>query len=105
MPSSSEIVEMKDKLRVLANEQRVRAELKRDLQIDNERKNASSYSAFTAAELAESDSGRFAKRIEVVGQKRETNYPTLPSSSPWSQPDPSGLEPPLGISVADPQHA
>jgi hypothetical protein len=98
MTSPSTIQEMKDKLAILANEQRLRAELKRDLR--DLANNASTLCQFTAAELADND-GRWVKKVEVVGQKRETNYPQLPASSPWHAADPSGLEPPLGISVAE----
>jgi hypothetical protein len=95
--------EQKERVRVLLQDNWLRnRDLREDVRLDNERKNLSTLGQFTAAELAESDSGRFAKKIEVVGQKRETNYPALPPTSPWSSPDPSGLEPPFPIDISEP---
>ena len=42
--------------------------------------------------------GRFKKEIETHVTGVPT-YPSLPASSPWASPDPTGLEPPLGYSV------
>jgi DNA-binding transcriptional regulator YhcF (GntR family) len=46
-------------------------------------------------------SGRFAKALGefTVGSTPTVDYPHLPETSPWSQPQP-GLEPPLGIDVS-----
>jgi hypothetical protein len=83
------------------DEQKTRfVELMRDIAVAKERASATTLSQFTNAELADND-GRWKKQQQIVGQRPKVDYPPLPASSPWSIADPSGLEPPLGISVAE----
>ena len=57
--------------------------------------------ARTEAELEEESGGRFKKktRTTIVGVNPASAYPRLPPSSPWSCPDPTGVEPILGVDV------
>jgi hypothetical protein len=74
-------------------------ELMRDIAAAKELANSTTLSQMTSADLAESD-GRFAKRIEVIGSKREVGYATQPKDQ-WTnqQTMVPNTEPPLGFSV------
>jgi hypothetical protein len=96
----TEQLSQKEKLRTLLQDNWMRnRELREDVRIDNERKtNATTYSVFTESEL-NAEEGRFKKSSQVVGTRRDVSYPQLPASSPWSMPDPSGIEPALGVDI------
>lgn len=50
------------------------------------------------AEIGEEMGGRF-KRLAAIPVTGVPTIPTLPASSPWSVPDPTGIEPPLGVDI------
>jgi hypothetical protein len=101
--------EQRERRETLRNDQLVRnAKLheklaplfERNDQLQRDRDPASTLLAFAESE-AGSISGRWRsnQKSRVLGAKEEALYPNLPPSSPWSSPDPSGLEPPFGIDI------
>jgi hypothetical protein len=62
-----------------------------------------SNSGMTYSRQAEIDQGlenqgRFGQTALVNGREPSVHYPRMPEGSPWAG-DPSGVEPPLGVSV------
>jgi hypothetical protein len=92
-------IEMKEKHRELMNDLAVRrAQQPRPMIGDDNA--ASTYQNFAQSDASLENQGRFAKAQHISGTQPTTQYPRLPSG-PWSGPDPSGLEPPLGIDVSE----
>jgi hypothetical protein len=66
------------------------------LQVFNNDRSVSSYADHAQAD-ANDAGGRFKKLQET--RVTPVEYPKLPASSPWSQPDQVPTEPPLGYSI------
>jgi len=76
-----------------------KAERIRVLLQDKSARDGTTFAERAAATANDERGGRFATyRAPATVVKGGPDYPRIPSG-PWSEPDPTGIEPPLGVSV------
>src|SRR6516165_12349684 len=75
-----------------------KAERIRVLLQDKSARDGTTYAQRAATDVDLNPGGRFATyRAPATVVKGGPDYPRIPSG-PWSEPDPTGIEPPLGVS-------